>query len=130
MITNKPKISVATNRTKCIPEIKNAFEDFDVELRGTLYRKSLEDVAIQIMIFISGAFASGAVWDLFKHGIKKLFVRTPNAQIVIRDQESIMYTIEEDESVKVVVVPDRVREFEHIKTLDDLVEHLKSKNHE
>ncbi len=39
-----------------------------------------------------------------------------------------MYTVKSDMSITVLVVPDRVKEFEHIKTIDDLVKHLKKKS--
>ena len=39
-----------------------------------------------------------------------------------------MYTIKNDFTVMVIVVPDREKEFEHIKNFDDLAKHIDSTN--
>ncbi len=125
MVIDKPKLSISTNTARSIPAIKEAFDGFDVEFKGILQQKSFGDIAMQVIIFLSGAFIGGATWDLFKVSVRKLLTKFPNAQIIIRDSNSIMYTIKDDNNVMVIVVPDRVHEFSHIQTLDDLIQHLK-----
>lgn len=125
-----PKINISVSREhkKYKKDIRDSFVGLDVNFTGNLERKSLEDLPMQVMIFLGGAFVGGAAWDILKLGIKKLFNKFSNIRIVIRDDESIMYGIKSDFSVNVVVVPDRIKEFEKIKSFDDLIVYLSSKD--
>ena len=127
MTESKPKIIVLTSATQSIPEIRSAFDGFDLEFGGAIRRKGFGDIAVQIMIFLSTAFVGGAAWDLFKFSIQKLLNKFPKAQIVVSDADSIIYTIKDEQNIVVIVIPDRAKEFEHVKTLDDLIKHLKEK---
>lgn len=120
----KISISVSREHEKCLPDITAAFGDFKVEYVGGLMRFSAQEMAMQVMIFLTTAFVGGAAWDLLKIGIKKLLNKFPQAYITIRGNDSIMYSVKPDLTINVIVVPERAKEFEHIKSLDDLIMHL------
>ncbi len=122
MNKNKPKINISVDREHKDAQgiISEAFSDFEVQFDAGLIRKSVEDLPMQIMIFLSGAFVGGLAWDLFKLSIKKLFRKMPKAHVVLRDNNGIMYNVGGDLHVHAIVVPEKQKEFENIKTLDDL----------
>ncbi len=130
MEDNKPELNISISREhkENLEAVKEAFKGFDVHIDAGYMRFSEGDLPMQIFIFISKAFIVRAAWDLFKIGIKKIYEKFPKARLVIRDKDSIMYTVKVDFTVNVIVVPDRWKEFEDIKTLDDVIEHLKSKD--
>jgi len=119
-------ISLSHEHAECKPEIEKVFAGIHVEFIGDLRRFSAGDLPMQIIIFLGGACVSGLFWDIVKAGIKKLYKKFKRVQITIRDRESIMYSVKEDFSVGVIVIPDRKKEFEHIKTLDDVIIHIKN----
>ena len=123
----KIKISLSQEHADFKPEVEEAFSELDVEVDANLQRYSEEELAVQLIIRLTDLVVNGLAWDCLKLGIKRTFTKNPRAQIVIRDPDSIMYAIHEDNTVSVIVPPDRANEFEHIKTLDDLIEHLKNK---
>jgi len=127
---NKPKIhiSISKEHEKNVIDIQEIFNDFDAEVDANLVRLSAEDLPTQIMIFLGGAVVSGLTWDLIKTAIKKIYQKFSKASVTIRDKDSIMYTIKNDFTVVVVVVPDRKKEFEHIKNFEDLTKHIAIKN--
>ena len=117
-------ISISKEHKENLIDIKEIFNDFDVEVDANLMRFSAEDLPMQIMIFLGGAITSGLTWDLIKSAIKKTYKQFSKARITIMDKDSIMYAIKDDFTVGVIVVPDRKKEFEHIKNFDDLTKHL------
>jgi len=132
MEKNKPKISISISRehAESQPEIEEIFEGFDAHINADYMRFSAESLPMQVFIFLSSAFVGGAAWDLLKFAIKKLYKKFPKSIITIRDTDGVMYTIKLDLKINIVVVPDRIKEFNHIKTLDDLIKHLESKKDE
>jgi len=127
---NKPKlhISISKEHKENLAEIEEIFNDFDIEADANLMRFSAEDLPMQIIIFLGNVIIGGLTWDLLKSAIKKTYEKFSKATITIRDKDSIMYTIKNDFTVVVIVVPDREKEFEHIKNFDDLTKHIDSKN--
>ncbi len=132
MKNNKPKINISISREheKDLEEIVKVFEDFDVHANADYMRFSAESLPMQVFIFLVSSFAGGAAWDLLKFAITKLYRKFPKAHLTLRGNDSIMYTIRNDFTINVVVAPDRIKEFEHIKTLDDLIHHMESKKDE
>lgn len=128
MGNDKPKLNISISRehdeNKDI--IKATFEGFDVDINADYMRFSAESMPMQIIIFLYGAFVGGAAWDLLKIGIKKIYEKFSDARVTIKDNNSIMYTIKKDFTVVVMVIPDRSKEFEHIKTFEDLIKHIDS----
>ena len=126
---NKPKlhISISKEHKENLVEIEEIFNDFDIEADANLMRFSAEDLPMQIIIYLGSAIAGGLTWDLIKSAIKKTYEKFSKARITIRDKDSIMYTIKNDFTVVVIVVPDREKEFEHIKNFDDLAKYIDSK---
>ena len=122
----KPKLHISLSRehNKYQPDVAKAFDDLDVSFDGGVMRFSAEEMAMQVMIAIGTGVVSSAVWDAIKVGIKNLHKQFNTVHITFRDSEFIMYTVKSDSSVSVLVVPDRIKEFAHIKTIDDLVVHL------
>lgn len=129
MGNDKPKlnISISKEHSESKDIVKSAFESFDVKINADYMRFSVESMPMQIIVFLSGAFVGGAAWDLLKMGIKKIYEKFSDARVTIKDKNSIMYTVKKDFTVVVIVVPDRSKEFEHIKTFDDLTKHIDSK---
>jgi len=127
---NKPKlhISISKEHKENLAEIKEIFNDFDIEADANLMRFSAQDLPMQIIIYLASVIVSGLTWDLIKSVIKRTYKKFPKATITMRDKDSIMYTIKNDFTVVVIVVPDREREFEHIKNFDDLAKYIDSKN--
>lgn len=121
------RISISREHSDTKIDIEKIFEDLNVKIDANLMRFSAEELAMQIVIFLSGAFVGGAAWDLLKLSVKKLFKKYPKVRIVIQDNSSIMYAIKDDFSVSVIVTPDRIKEFEHIRTIDDMIKYLESK---
>jgi len=132
MKNNKPKMNISVSREHAGNEylIKDIFKDFDINFSAGLMRLSSEELPMRVIIFLSGAFVGGAAWDLFKLAIKNLFKKFPQSQLTLRDSDSIIYSVKEDFKINVIVIPERIKEFEHIKTLDDLIEHVKIKNND
>jgi len=127
---NKPKlhISISKEHKENLAEIKEIINDFDIEADANLMRFSAQDLPMQIIIYLASVIVSGLTWDLIKSVIKRTYKKFPKATITMRDKDSIMYTIKNDFTVVVIVVPDREREFEHIKNFDDLAKYIDSKN--
>ena len=127
---NKPKlhISISKEHKENLAEIEEIFKDFNIEEGANLIRLSAEDLPMQIIIYLTGVITSGLIWDLIKSAIKRTYEKFPKAAITIRDEDSIMYTIKNDFTVVIIVVPDREKEFEHIKNFDDLTKYIDSKN--
>lgn len=123
----KISISVSSEHEKYLPDIEDAFGNLKVEHVGGLMRFSAQEMAMQVIIFLTTAFVGGAAWDLLKIGVNKLYKKFPKAHVTIRGNDSIMYTIKPDMAVSVIVTPERIREFEHIKSFDDLVFYLQNK---
>ncbi len=117
----KLHISLSKEHNKYQSDVVDAFKGVDVSFDGGLMRFSSGELAMQIMLAIGTGVISSAMWDVIKAGIKKLYKKFNTSRITLRDSDSIMYTIKPDFSVTVLVVPDRAKEFEHIKTFDDLV---------
>lgn len=126
---NKSKlhISISEEHKENVTEIEEIFNDFNVEADVNLMRFSAEDLPMQIIIYLGSVVVSGLTWDLLKLAIKKTYEKFSKATITIRDKDSIMYTIKNDFTVVVMVVPDREKEFEHIKSFDDLAKYIDSK---
>lgn len=130
MKNNKlPEISISLSKEheKYLPEVKAALEGFDVHNIGGLMRFSAQEMAMQVMIFLTTSFIGSAAWDLLKIGVKKVLKKFPKSYVTIRDNNSIMYTVRSDMSINVIVVPDRAKEFENIKSFDDLAVYLQSR---
>ena len=110
----KPKlhISLSKEHNKYQSDVADAFKGLDVSFDGGLMRFSSEELAMQIMLAIGTGVVSSAMWDVIKAGIKKLYKKFNTSRVTLRDSDSIMYTIKQDFSVIVSVVPDRAKEFE------------------
>ena len=132
MKKNKPQLSISLSREHAKNEtaIRGTFKDFDVNVHADYMRFSAEELAMQVIIFLTKSFIESAAWDLFRFSIKKLFKKFPKTDVVVRDTDSILYSIRADFTINIVVTPDRIKEYEHIKTLDDLIKYLELKNNE
>lgn len=126
--TTLPKLHISLSRehNKYQSDVADAFKGIDVSFDGGLMRFSAEEMAMQVILNIGIGIASSAMWDGIKVGIKKLHKKFSNARITLRDSDSVMYTVKPDLSLTVLVVPNRVKEFEHIKNFDDLANYLRN----
>ncbi|MFA5086041.1 MAG: restriction endonuclease subunit S [Candidatus Paceibacterota bacterium] len=129
-IDTKQQLHILLSREhkKFQSDVVNAFKGLNVSFDCGLIRSSYGELPMQIILFLSGWAVSNIAWDILKLGIKKLYKKFIHISITIRDSESIMYAIKSDLTINVLVVPDRIKEFEHIKTIDDLVAHFKNKS--
>jgi len=117
-------VSLSYEHAEYKPEIEKAFNGIHVKFIGDLRRFSAGELPMQIIIFLGGACVSGLFWDIIKAGIKKLYKKFKRVQITVRDRKYITYYVKKDFSVGAIVISDRKKEFEHIKTLDDLIAHM------
>ena len=124
---SKLHISISREHKENLTEIKEIFSDFDIDINAGLMRFSAGDLPMQIVIFLGGAIASGITWDLLKAAIKKTYEKFPKSGVTIRDNGPVMYAVKSDLTVIVIVIPDRQKEFEHIKEFDDLAKHIEQK---
>lgn len=130
MEDNRPELNISISRehNENLEAVRRAFKDFNVHIDAGYMRLSEGDLPMQVFIFILKSFIAGATWDLFKIGIKNIYEKFPKARITISDKDSVRYTVRADFTVNVMVVPDRWKEFKNIKTLDDVIKYLKSKD--
>lgn len=132
MKNNKPQlhISLSKEHEKNLSDVKDAFNGFDVHYAGGLMRFSEMEMAMQVIVSVGGWVVSNLAWDFIKLGIERVYQKFPRAHVTIRDDGGVMYTVKSDLSIFVVVIPDRTKEFEYIKTIDDLAAHLQNKAEE
>jgi type I restriction enzyme S subunit len=131
MKTNtQPKlhISLSKEHNKYQSDVADAFKGLDISFDGGLMRFSAQEMAMQIILNLGISVLSSAMWDAIKVGVKKLHKKFNTARVTLRDSDSIMYTVKPDLSVTVLAVPDRMKEFAHIKNLDDLVVHFQKRS--
>ena len=128
MKNNKPQlhISLSLEHKKYQSDISDSFKAFDVTFDGGLMRLSESELPMQLIIFLGGWIVSNVAWDLFKLGIKQVYKKFTKAGITLYDDKSVMYSVRPDLTVRAIVTPDRTKEFENIKTIDDLVTHLQN----
>lgn len=107
-------------------DIKEAFGDLNANVSASFVRLSAGDLPMQIIIFLAKYVANNISWDLIKIGIKKIYARYKDAHITLRDPQGIEFVVMPDQSVRVSVAADRIKEFEHIKTVDDVIVYLKN----
>ena len=125
ILSSKIQVSVSKEHAKQTDAVRKVFGDLPVNVSADHWRLSEGGLTMQVTIFLGGAFLGGAAWDLLKLAIKKLREEYPKSGIAIRNQESILFVIRPDQTVNTVVVPERVKEFQHIKTLNDLISYLR-----
>ena len=118
-------ISLSKEHGKFKDDVKSCFTNLDVTVKADYFRMSADSLPMLVVILLGSAVLSGLTWDLLKLGIKNVHKRFKDAQVEIRDTNSIMYAVFPNGKVNVIVIPDRYSEFKHIKTLNDLVSHLK-----
>lgn len=128
--SNKPlTIGISQEHAAYAPEIEKCFTGLRVSINPTYARCSMQELPMQIIIFLGMSVASGAVYDLLKISIFNIFKKFKNARIRIhKNAEGLIFGIRSDGSVNVIVVPEREDEFVHIKNIDDLIKHLKEVN--
>jgi len=118
-------IGLSREHSEFAKEIEDCFEDLNVSVKAAYMRCCAEDLPIQVYIFLGGSVASGVIYDLLKTGIKKVFSKFKKAHVSVRDSDGIIYNIKQRGKINILVVPERIKEFEHIKNIDDLIQHLK-----
>ena len=131
MKTNtEPKlhISLSKEHKKYQTDVTDAFKGFDTSFDNGLMRFSSAELPMQIILSFGGWVVSNIAWDLLKSSVSKIYKKFTQAKITVRDSDSIMFNIKPDLSVSVLVIPDRAKEFAHIKTVDDLIIYFKSKS--
>ncbi len=126
---NGISISLSMEHKKYVPEVEACFGDLNIPVSPNYGRNSAEELPMQVMIFLAGAITSGITYDLLKIGIKKVFQKFKNTRIAIR-HEGIMFSVSKTGEVNTIVIPERQKEFVHIKTLNDLFLYLKGEDKE
>lgn len=128
--TNGISMSLSMEHAEYVPEVERCFEGIDTGISASYGRKSFGELPMQLLIFLGSAIAGGAIYDALKIGIQKLFKKFEGAGVVIRDSEGIMFGVSPEGKVNAVVIPEQQKEFEHIKTLDDLFAYLSREKNE
>lgn len=121
---NQIQIAISKENADIEPDVREFFVDLDCVITSNYIRKSTENLPMQIMVFLGGAVISGITWDLIKLGISKLFRKYPQINITIRDGSGIMFTVSKNGRVVVLVIPDRKKEFAHIRNIYGLGKYL------
>ncbi len=130
---NDIQISISREHKEYLRDVKSCFKDLTGDVEANHLRKSAEMLPISIVLSIGTGLVGAAIYDLLKLGIKKLFRKfrkvdtTLNINVTVRYQ-GIMHSIDNQGVVRNVIVPQLEREFQHIKTLDDLLEHIQRIN--
>ncbi len=128
-LQNNISISLSSEHVQYADDVRACFQDLDIPVEANYGRKSAEELPMQIMIFLTGAIGGGIVYDLLKIGIKKVYEKFKNAKVAIR-HEGIMFSVSSNGEVQAIVLPERQKEFEYIKTIDDLIDYLKQHKQE
>lgn len=123
-VTPKLHILLSQEHKKYQSDIVSAFKGLDVSVDSRLIRLSAGELPIQLIISLGAWIGSNIAWDLLKLGIKNVYKKFDNVRIDVRDDKSIMYAVWPNLSVKTIVTADRAKEFEHIKTIDDVISSL------
>lgn len=110
----------------CASDIEDCFKKLKVPVSANYMRCSAEELPMQIIIFLGGAVAGGAFYDLVKLGIQNIFKKFKNIRIEIRDKNYISYSVRPDGSAHANVLPNEKEKYKYIKTIDDLLTHLQS----
>lgn len=124
-------ISLSREHGKYAEEIENCFKDSNVSVKADFMRFSKEDLPMQILILLSSSIAGGVIYDLLKVGVQRVFNKFKKARVSVRDNNGIIYNINQKGKINILVVPNRAKKFAHIKNVDDLIYHLqdqKTKN--
>lgn len=118
-------INISKEHEKFKYDIENCFKGLDITVKVNHLRFSENSLSPSMVIMLGDVISSGLTYDLLKYGIKKIYKHFKNAQIKIEDHNLVVYVISPDNRVNALVMPDYYSEFEHIKTLDDLIIYLK-----
>jgi len=127
-ISESIHISISREHNKYLKDVEDCFRGISVSVKADYCRLSAEELPMQIIIFLGGAVLSGIIYDLLKSGIYKLFSIFKDAQITVRIEHNIMFSIAPDERVLPIVVSWLREKYSHIKTLNDLFSYLQITN--
>lgn len=115
-------IIISSEHKFFLDEIKNLFPDIEVDANYS--RKGLEDLPIQVLIFIGQAVIGNAIYDILKSGIQIFFNKFNEGKVIFRIWNGMMFNINKKGEVKAITFPDKMKEFEHVKNIDDLIKFL------
>lgn len=119
-------ISLNKISSRYLSDVQEYFKNTWIAIDTNLSCKSFSEwLLLDIIIYLWGAIVSWITYDWVKNWIKALFNKHPNWSITIIWKGNIMFNVKWDLTVNVVVVPDRKREFENIKNIDDAIEYIK-----
>ncbi len=130
---NNIEISISREHAVYARDIEKCFGVLNVKVQPNFCRKSIDELPMKIIIFLTEVVVTGAFWELLKAGIKKVFKNFNQVNMDIDDNRpnknpNIMrYTIDSDGNVFVYAdSSEKIKEYSYIKTIDDLLEHLKN----
>ena len=124
---NKIQIQLSREHGRYIKDVEKCFSGLNVKVESGYVRKSIEELPMQIFIFLAGAVTSGATYDLLKAGIKKALKKFRKAEISIKDKNQNTYNISSKGQVNIFLNSNRkTKMISNIKTIDDLFKHLQA----
>ena len=126
---NQIKILLSAEHRNYVEDIEKCFDDLNIKVEAGYVRKSIEELSMQVLIFLTGAITTGVTWDLIKIGIKKIRERFKKVGIRIIDKNQNIYNIPSEGQITIFLVFNgKTKVISNIKTVEDLFNYLQNQN--
>ena len=110
-------------------DIEECFGDLNVIVEAGYVRKSIEELPMQVLIFLAEKIRDGVIYDLLKKGIKKVRKKFKKVGIRITDKNQNVYNINLRGQINIFLVPNgKTKLISNIATIDDLFKYLQNQN--
>ena len=126
---NQIKILLSAEHRNYVEDIEKCFDDLNIKIEAGYVRKSIEELPMQVLIFLTGAITTGITWDLIKIGIKKVRKKFKKVGIRITGKNQNVYNINLRGQINVFLVSNgKTKVISNITSIDDLFKHLQKQN--
>ncbi len=123
------KILLSAEHRNYVEDIEKCFDDLNIKVEAGYVRKSIEELPMQVLIFLTGTITTGVTWDLIKIGIKKVLKKFKKVGIRITDRNQNTYNINPEGQINIFLVPNgKTKVISNIENIDDLFKHLENQN--
>ncbi|MDE0092716.1 MAG: restriction endonuclease subunit S [Oligoflexia bacterium] len=127
--SNQIEIFLSAEHRNYVEDIEKCFDDLNIKVEAGYVRKSIEELPMQVLIFLTGAISGGLTWDLIKIGIKKVLKKFKKAGIRITDRNQNTYNISPEGQMNIFLVPNgEMKVISNITSIDDLFKYLQKQN--
>ncbi len=126
---NQIKILLSAEHRNYVEDIAKCFDFLNIKVEAGYVRKSVEELPMQVLIFLTGAISGGLTWDLIKIGIKRVLKKFKKAGIRITDRNQNTYNISPEGQMNIFLIPNgKMKVISNITSIDDLFKHLQNQN--